>query len=162
EPQTGAGASANQVLVESIYETVLGRTADPGAAGWVGLLDQGVAPSTVIQAIENSGEYRTNQVQGLYQRYLHRQADPGGLQIFVSFLTTGGTLEQAAAIMAGSPEYFQLHGGNNTSFLDALYLDALGRTPDPFGQDAFSQALAGGMSRQAVASLVFGSGEFLT
>src|SRR5262249_47667373 len=123
--------------------------------------DHGVSPRTVIQAIEGSAEYRTNQVQALYQRYLHRQADPGGLQGFVNFLA-GGTVEQAAAILAASPEDFQLHGGNTTSFLSALYLDALGRTPDTAGLEGFTQGLTAGVSRQAVTSAVFGSPEFLT
>jgi hypothetical protein len=161
EPQFKLGTSPNQVFVESLYETLLGRTADPGAAGWVAQLDLGLPRSNVIAAIEGSGEYRTIEVQGLYQRYLHRQADPNGLNNFVNALAAGITLEQVAAFLVGSAEYFQLHGSNNVSFLDAAYLDTLNRLPDPTGQDTFSQALAGGMSRQAVASLIFGSPEYL-
>jgi hypothetical protein len=116
----------------------------------------------VALQIEGSGEYLDNQVQLLYQRYLHRQADSGGLQSFAGQLSHGATLEQVAAVLVGSSEYFQLHGGSNVSFLNALYLDALGRTPDPFGQDSFTQMLAGGASRTAVALAVFTSSEYLT
>jgi hypothetical protein len=161
EPQFNLGTSPNQVFVESLYETLLNRTADPGAAGWVAQLNQGLPRSSVVSAIEASAEYRNIQVQALYQRYLHRQADTVGLSNFVNALGAGFTVEQVAAILVGSGEYFQLHGSNNVSFLDAVYLDALDRLPDPTGQDAFSQALAGGMSRQAVASLIFGSQEYL-
>ena len=58
------------------------------------------------------------------------------------------------AILIGSDEYFALHGSNNEGFLDALYEDALNRAPDAGGMSGFGQALAGGMSRGQVASLV--------
>jgi hypothetical protein len=161
EPQFVLGTSANGLFVESIYETVLNRRADPAAAGWVAFLNQGGSAFNLIVAIESSTEYRIIEVQSLYQRYLHRQADMGGLQVFVNFLGTGGTVEQVAAILVGSPEYFQLHGGTNEGFLAALYEDALNRAADEGGQATFSQALNSGLSRLAVAGAVFGSPEFL-
>src|SRR5262249_55494644 len=126
EPQSPLGTSPNQLFVENIYETLLHRPADPGAVVWVTQLDHALSPAAFVLAIQASTEYRTNEVQALYQRCLRRAADPGGLQAFVNFLGHGGTVEQVAAVMVGSPEYFQLHGGNNVSFLEALYLDALG------------------------------------
>jgi predicted outer membrane repeat protein len=160
EPQYAGNASANQVLVESFFEVLLNRLADPGAAGFVNELNNGTTASTVALQIEGSGEYLENQVQALFQRYLHRRADAGSLPSFISQLGQGASFEQVAAIIVGSPEYFELHGGNNLSFLNALYVDALGRTPDPFGQDSFMQMLAGGASRQNVALAVFTSAEF--
>jgi predicted outer membrane repeat protein len=160
EPQFAGAAPANQILVENFFEVLLNRLADPGSAGFVNELTTGVAASTVALQIEGSSEYLGNQVQLLFQRYLHRQADAGSLPGFISLLSQGSTLEQVAATIAGSAEYFQLHGGNNVSFLTALYEDALRRTPDPFGQDSFMQMLAGGAAREAVALAVFTSAEF--
>ena len=145
--------------MENFFEVLLNRLTDSGSAGFVNELNNGVSAGTVVLQIEGSSEYLGNQVQALFQRYLHRQADATGLPSFINLLSHGGTLEQAAAIIAGSPEYFQLHGGNNVSFLKALYLDALGRLPDAFGQDSFSQMLAGGASRTTVALAVFTSPE---
>jgi len=161
EPQYPANASANQVFVENVYEVLLNRPADSGGlAVWINQLKSGTTPSALVLAIEGSTEYRTDEVQALYQRYLHRQADPGGLSFWVNGLANGSTLEQIAAGITGSSEYFQLHGGNNLAFLDALYEDALGRLPDPFGLDSFSPALASGATPAAIAALVFGSPEY--
>jgi hypothetical protein len=163
EPQFKAGATANQVFVENLYETLLGRIADAGGlAYWSSLLDHGGSPSSVVQGIESSTEYRTLEVESLYQRYLHRQADAGGLSFFVGSLQQGGTLEQAAAAIIGSSEYFQLHGGTNTAFLDALYQDLLGRTPDDFGRSFFTLQLANNATPQAVAAEVLGSQEYFS
>jgi hypothetical protein len=61
----------------------------------------------------------------------------------------------------GSQEYFQVRGGGtNVGFLQALYHDALNRDIDSSGQSFFSQALADGMSRTQVASLIFSSDEY--
>jgi hypothetical protein len=160
EPAYATNATTNQVLVENLFEVLLNRQTDPGSAGFVNELNNGTSASTVVLQIEGSSEYLGDQVQALFQRYLHRQADAGSLPSFISLLSNGSTLEQVAAIIVGSPEYFQLHGGNNVSFLKALYLDALGRLPDAFGQDSFSQMLAGGASRSSVALAVFTSPEY--
>jgi len=130
EPQYGAGANANQVYVENLYEVLLNRTADPGGLStWTARLNGGASPSSVVLAIESSTEYETDVVEQLYQHYLHRQADPGGLQFFVAALATGGTSESVATTMIGSNEYFVLHGANNFNILDALYEDTLNRPP---------------------------------
>jgi predicted outer membrane repeat protein len=162
EPQVAADASANQVFVEGLYETILNRVADPGSSGFVKLLDQGGSPSTVIAFLENSTENRTNQVNALYHRYLHRNADPAGLQGFIAFLQHGGTIEQLSQILVSSPEYFQLHGSTNEAFVNALYIDALDRLPDAGGQAWFMQGLGSGQAQASVAAMVFASAEFQT
>jgi hypothetical protein len=93
EPQFKANATANQVYVENLYETLLGRTADAsGLAFWSSLLDNGGSAQTVVQGIDGSQEFHTLEVQSLYQRYLHRAADAGGLAFFVNNLLNGGTV----------------------------------------------------------------------
>ena len=67
-------------------------------------------------------------------------ADAFGLGVFSTFLGQGGTPEQVAAAITGSPEYAQLHGATDAGFLAGLYQDALGRTPDPTGQAVFGSA----------------------
>ena len=103
--------------------------------------------------IQNSAEYHGLEVERLYRQLLHRAADSVGLMNFTAFLAHGGTVEEAAALIAGSDEYWQQRGGGTTSgFLVALYRDGLGRTIDPSGQNAFSNAMAAGMSRRQAAS----------
>jgi Right handed beta helix region/Domain of unknown function (DUF4214) len=155
------GTSANGAYVENLYETLLGRTADAGGAGFVTFLNNGGSRATVVADIIQSTEYLTIEVQQLYVTYLHRAADPGGLQHFVSVLKSGGTIEQVAEILVSSTEYFQLHGTTNDAFVTALYDDALGRGGTPAEQTGFLQGLnAGTLSRAQVATLIFGSGEY--
>src|SRR5262249_36280357 len=120
-------ATPSQRFVASVYLDVLGRPVDPtGLAYWSSLGDAGPSRVAVVGAIETSAEYRVNLVQSLYSQFLHRGADPMGLNFFVNLLGTGGTIEQAEALITGSLEYFQVAGGGtNDGFLDALYRDAL-------------------------------------
>jgi hypothetical protein len=160
EPQVAANAGAKQVFVENLYEELLDRSADSGSVGFVNELNGGVSPATLVLQIEGSLEYRADQVKLLYQRYLHRDADGGSLQNFANLLGNGATLEQVSAILLGSQEYFDLHGGSNESFLNAVFEDALNRGPDQGALLTFGQALAGGMSRSQAALLVLSSTEY--
>jgi hypothetical protein len=101
-------------------------------------------------------------VQAFYQHFLHRQADPGGLQNFVNDLGSGTTEEQVQETIVTSPEYFQLHGSTNTGFVTALYLDVLNRQPDAGGLAHYVSALMNGDSRGAVAAAFFTSSEYLS
>ena len=66
-----------------------------------------------------------------------------------------------AALIAGSPEYVQSRGGGtDAGFLGALFQDALQRPIDAVGQAGLEDLLARGQSRQQVAAVVFGSGEY--
>jgi hypothetical protein len=161
EPQLAANATHNQAFVESVYETLLNRVADPGGlAGWTAFLDQGLSPVTVVLVLESSPEYRADAVQAIYQRYLHRDADAGGLAVFAGAFGVGLTDEQIAGILISSPEYDQLHGGSVAGFVTGLYEDGLGRAPDFAGSTAATQALATGGTRIAVAGSILGSPEY--
>lgn len=52
-----------------------------------------------------------------------------------------------------------LHGGTNKGFVDALYLDLLGRTADASGEAVWTQSLASNGNRTAVALAIAGSPE---
>jgi hypothetical protein len=149
-------------LVAEIFEELLHRAVDAVGLGyWSGQVAINVPASQVVRGIQDSVEYRAGVVQDLYNRYLHRNADPGGLGTFVNFLGNGGTVAQVAAALVGSGEYFQVRGGgSNGGFLGALYQDALSRGLDPTGQVGFTALLNGGVSPGQVAGAIFGSGEF--
>jgi hypothetical protein len=67
------------------------------------------------------------------------------------------------ALLLGSPEYFNLIGGSNDSFVSALYRDVLGRAVDSGGQQGWVQVLSNGADRGAVAGAILrtteGSGD---
>jgi hypothetical protein len=157
-PYGSAGA-----FVTLAYQDLLGRLPDLGGlAHWSGLLNQGLLARTqVALAIESSLEYRTVEVQHVYAQFLHRGADLSGLSAWTTFLERGGSLQQFEAAVAGSPEYFQSHGGaTNLGFLTAFYQDALGRGLDAVGQVAWSRELGKRVSRVNVAAAVLSSREF--
>jgi hypothetical protein len=160
----GTQGTANQNWVCEVYRDLLHRQVDSaGLAAWSGLLDHGASRAEVIREIQEcpDNEYRTVQVQSLYNQYLRRAADPTGLANSVAFLQMGGTIEQLAAAIASSPEYFQNRGGGtNSGFLAALYQDALGRPIDSAASATWGSALAAGASRRQVALGIFTSIEY--
>jgi hypothetical protein len=156
-------AGANPRFVDQLYQDLLGREADPaGLAFWQGQLDQGhLTRAQVAAGIESSTEYLTNVVQKAFQQFLHRAGDQAGVTAWVNFLQAGHTIEQMEAGIVGSPEYFQVRGGGTISgFLNAIYQDALGRTPDAAGLADFTRILAAGATRSQVAATILGSQEF--
>jgi len=153
----------NQRFVSQVYMNLLKRGVDPtGLNAWTAMLNQGMSRTQVVQAIEGSLEFRTDQVTAIYRQFLHRAVDPTGMATFTNLLAGGDTVEQVEAMVVGSQEYFQNRGGGtNSGFLSALYQDGLNRAIDATGQAAFGMALANGATRGQVAAAVFGSTEFL-
>jgi uncharacterized membrane protein/transglutaminase-like putative cysteine protease len=167
-PECGPDPSAPLAVqfIQQVYCDLFDRALDPsGMVIWPGLLAVGRSRAEVVADILTSTpalEYRHAQVQDLYTRLLHRAVDPSGLAGGVDFLQAGGTVEQLAAAVAGSDEFFQQNGGSTDGFLQALYRDGLGRAIDDPGRVAFAQALAAGAGRAQVAAVVFGSAEYRT
>jgi hypothetical protein len=79
-----------------------------GAQYWGQALDQGVARSTVAAAILGSIEADTLLVHSLYNQYLRRPAESGGLNYWVSALQLGLRREDLIANLLGSDEYYEL------------------------------------------------------
>ena len=71
-----------------------------------------LSPRPLLQAIAAAflatPESDQDEVQELYHRFLHRQADAAGLMVFENQLQHGVANEQVAAALLGSDEYFQL------------------------------------------------------
>jgi hypothetical protein len=154
--------NANQRFLIQVYNDLLKRTIDPiGMSFWDGQLEAGVSRTSVVQQIEKSQEFLNDEVQVLFQHYLGRAADAMGLSFFSGFLAGNNTLEQAAAMIVGSPEYFNGKGrGNNTGWLAAFFQDALGRAPDATAMSVFGGQLNAGTPLSTVASQVYASAEY--
>ena len=151
-----------QRFVAQAYLDLLGRAVEPaGLAGWSNYLSAGNSRAQMVQAIENSSEYRVLVVQNAYSRLFHRPADSGGLTAFVAFRGMGGTIEQMESVIAGSAEYYMRRaGGTPGGFVDALFQDALGRTEDSGTRALWVQALNGGMTTMQLAAGIFSSDEY--
>jgi hypothetical protein len=152
DPFSPLGSSPNAIYVEKVYGLLLSRAADHGAQAWVNLLNAGTNASDVVEDIERSTEYLNNVVEALYQHYLNRPADPGGLSAWTSALTQGQSIEQVTADILASPEYFnQQTSPSNASFVASLYQNVLGRSVSPAEMQGWVNALNGGASRGQVA-----------
>jgi hypothetical protein len=129
----------NQRYVNDVFFELLNRPADPGALQFYGgLLQGGASRGSVLLNIESAvvgghNEYLDNTVNRLYQSYLGRNADPGGLVAFTTELTNGATIQKVQSEIMGSDEYFQAAGSTNQNFVSAAYRDLLNRNPDAGG-----------------------------
>ena len=161
----GTRGTANQRYVMEIYRDVLHRAAEQGGLDyWTAKLDAGESHGQLAYEIVQLAlprEEQRDEVQALYETYLHRAPDPGGLQAWTALLYSGGTDEELAQILVSSPEYLQTHGsGTKDGFLDALFQDALGREVDASGRAYFDAAMAKGATPASVAAIIFGSDEY--
>ena len=77
-----------------------------GLQTWSESLATGASRTAVASAILTSAEADGDEVDALYQQFLHRQADAAGRAFFVLALENGVPIEVVQALMLGSAEYF--------------------------------------------------------
>jgi hypothetical protein len=66
----------------------------------------GASTGAVATAIIDCAEHAQDLVNGFFETYLHRPADPGSLNTFANKLLNGTTEEAVIAALLVSPEYF--------------------------------------------------------
>jgi hypothetical protein len=153
--------NTNQRFVNQVYRDLLGRDAEPqGMVFWSAALLAGASQFQMVQAIIASPEYHAHEIQTIFQKYLGRPADAPAVSAFSQFLSQGGTIAECKAVVLGSNEYYQLHGGTAASFANALYEDLLGRPVDSSAQAAIVAELAAGGNRSVVATQVMSHSEY--
>jgi glucose/arabinose dehydrogenase len=93
----------------------------------------------------------------LYEAALGREPDPAGLGFWAGALEAGRiTLAEAARSFVASPEFQARYGApDNAGFVDLLYRNALGRSPDAEGLAYWTGALNAGAITRAEAVLGF-------
>jgi autotransporter-associated beta strand protein len=153
----------NQAFIAQLFRDLLHREAGPSElANWTNFVNMGVSRTTIVTILESSFEYKSDVVTAEFVHYLHRTPSMNEVLPYVSFLNAGGTDEQVASFLIGSPEYFVNRGGGTlTGFINALYLDALNRPADQNALNAWLPPLQTGVSRQQVAVTILGSSEYL-
>jgi hypothetical protein len=151
--------SPTVALVQGFYNNILGRAGDDaGINQWVSALQSGVASAQVVAAFWNSTEHRQNEVNSYYRYYLGRGETAADQQAWVTQLQNGVPENNVVLQFLSSPEYSQIHVAN-ADFVNALYLQILGRNADASGLNAFVQSLAAGASRSSVAADILFSSE---
>jgi hypothetical protein len=121
--------------VNDLYQQTFGRQADAsGMATFTNLLNSGWTGEQVRNALTSSQEYQQQQaaqpsapapqqpsapaaatpestVSALYQQYLGRTPDPGGMATFTNLINSGWTPSQVANALTSSAEYQQINPG---------------------------------------------------
>lgn len=94
-------------FIFAAFSDLLGRAPDNAAQTYfAGVLSSGKG-GAVAQQLVGSQEAAQNTVDQLFQKYLHRHADPGGKAYFGNLLATGQVRdEQLAVMLTDSAEYF--------------------------------------------------------
>ena len=158
----GTAGTPDTRWINEVYGDLLNRDADHRAlVWWSGQLTAGVSRAQVVADIEAGTEYQGDEVQSIFQTYLHRSADSGAVSFGTQYLATH-SVEQLAALVVGSPEYDQVRGGgSNDGFLTALYADALHRAVDAGARQYFDGLLNAGTTTSQIAAAIFGSDEYL-
>lgn len=129
-------AAANWIT--QLYVQLLGR--EPGineVTFWMHGVQSGLSVQQVAAGFVGSHEYRAEQINLLYEKYLGRKADAVGLAYSIGLWNAAGGPDQVLQVILGSPEFYartgQLQPGlsPDAAWVTALYQDLLGRDPEP-------------------------------
>jgi len=120
--------------VAALYESVLGRPADPeGAKFWA---NSGLSTAEIAKAMAASPEARSNptimgnQVQQIFNQQLGRGAEQSAVDFYSKALASGQSLADVSKGIAQSLEGQKLDKQGITS----VFRQVLGRNPEPAGQ----------------------------
>ena len=129
-------ASQNDAFIKGLYRLILGRDADVGGLNyWLSVMSTNGSSLQERQEIAeqgfwNSHENRAREVNGYYETYLGRKADPQGLGFWIAQLQDGEDETSVVAYFLLQQEAAKL---SNNAWLTNLYAGALGRSPDAAG-----------------------------
>jgi hypothetical protein len=135
----------NSQWVTRMYTEVLGRTSAPADSEvnyWVGQLDAGVSRTQISTYFVTSPERRGQIINQLYEQYLGRPADAGGLNYWLGVWAANQGPEMVQAGIIGSQEYYQTAGGTPQAWVTRLYQNLFNRNPDPGGLAYWSNYVA--------------------
>jgi hypothetical protein len=120
--------NADRAFVQNLYVHQLGRAGDPAAGteldGWVAQLPT-IGRNGVVHSILYSPESLNRIIDRFYLTYLGRASGADERAGWVSMVQNGQSIDQIEASFISSPEFL---GHINTDFVQALYINILGRT----------------------------------
>lgn len=147
-------------LVNSYYETVLQRDADPsGLSYYVGELDAGVSTSIVLSQIVSSNEFvalsgsMNGFVSNVYSVMLGRLPSATEFNYWMAQANGGETPLAIAEAFTTSSEYI-------SDLVGSLYQQYLNRPADAAALQEWLAAIKGGASEQSLAATLVASDEF--
>lgn len=167
-----AASQGPVALVQQLFQTVLGRPADPaGLVYWSGQVQsQGLGATLVAFASTSEAQARNpaqtggtwvpdqqaTSVARLYYAALSRAPDAGGLAFWTSALKNGASLRDEAQAFISSTEFQATYGAlDNAGFVRTIYANVLGRAADTGGQSYWTNVLNAGVNDRAQVVLSF-------
>ncbi|MGC9457622.1 MAG: DUF4214 domain-containing protein [Halothiobacillaceae bacterium] len=137
------------------YRDFLGREGDQaGVDYWAQAISSGaIARENVVLSFFLSAEFQAAiaPVVRLYYAYFNRIPDQDGLIYWLDQQASGTALETISQIFATSQEFVGTYGNlSDTQFVNLVYQNVLGRTPDAEGLNYWVGQLQSGMSRGAL------------
>lgn len=159
--QLSTGLSDAQ-FVDTLYTKILGRAGDSlGESTWNDFLSHGGSRGAALGGFTDSLEFQNKYagqssgayVEALYETILDRHGDTGGLQNWTTLIDSH-TLSRTdvAHAFTGSAEFQNKYvEPSAASFVDSVYVNALGRHAEATGLASWTAALAHGSSRSDVA-----------
>ncbi len=168
------GSLDDPQFVELVYRNVLGRSSDgPGRAFWIDALASGTTRGEVMAGFSDSAEFvaatstaaahsdSEGQIARLYRAYFKRDADARGFCYWAGEIERSG-VDAVSAEFAGSQEFAETYGPlSDEEFVDLVYQNVLGRSPDAAGKDFWIDQLQRGASRGRVMTSFSESAEYL-
>ncbi len=125
-----------------------------------------VGPAVTLEELINSPRY-FDQTDGavlrLYRAFFERDADMEGAIYWIDLHRGGATLEDLAWGFANSDEFQNTYGAEltNAEFLDILYSNILGRTPDTAGFEYWLSEMDNGLGQDGVVRWITANDEFI-
>jgi hypothetical protein len=122
----GSGAA----WVTGMYQDLLGRTpAASEVTAWVQALEGRLTPNQVAYGFAASAEREGQRVTADYQKFLGRAPAPAEGGGWVTAFENGYANEDVIAGFVGSPEYYQAHGSDASSWVSSAFQGILSRQP---------------------------------
>lgn len=152
-PLDASGVSPTSMFVATAFQQVLVREVDQASLTFFSTSLQGGAMTRLAftETLTHSVEYYSSVITDDYTQFLGRAPDATGLAFWNGLMQQGMTDEQLEAQFIGTPEFFDHAGGTNRDWVDRMYFDLLGRSPDSPGEVAWVNFLDAGMPRSLAA-----------
>ncbi|HEV7485159.1 MAG TPA: DUF4214 domain-containing protein [Thermoanaerobaculia bacterium] len=155
-PVAGVGPS-NDRWINQLYIDLLGRPADAAALSTLNaLLAGGATRNSVALVVLTSAEYRQRLLTDFYSTFLHRPISAAEVGFWMPAFASGMTDEQIESQILASPEYFALGGSSNSSWINRVYNEVLGRSPSS-AETSANLTLLGSNSRLSIALSILNS-----
>lgn len=148
------GSLDDAAFVRLVYRNVLGREPDAaGLAYWKAELNSGaVRRGEVMLGFSDSPEFKAavghldpGEIDRLYRAFFRREALAEGRNHWLGERARGMSLDTIAAAFAASPEFVDTYGSlDAVAFVQLVYRNVLGRSPDAGGSAYWTEQLSTG------------------